>query len=148
MRTAILAGACLLLTACGTMPRDPDGTLDRVRAERSFRVGVIAGGGAPAADAMQRAFIARLAASTGARPAFVAGAAEPLLLQLEAGELDLVVGALAADTPWIARVALLEPLAEPASGQAPANSVAARNGENAWIMQLEQDLRAVKDHAR
>jgi len=143
MKWRLALCAALTLTACDRLPRDPDGTLDRVRSERRFRVGLIAAGDAPAGLERERLFLARVAEATGARPLIETGASEPLLLDLEDGGLDLVIGPLSSESPWLERVALLEPLG-PAPG--PHKAVVtpiARNGENRWIMLLEAQVRAV-----
>lgn len=127
----------LLLAACGPIPRDPEGTLDRVRASHVIRVGVVAGG----TDAEWRPLLARIAAATGARPQAKAGGLEPLLLRLEEGELDLVVGgAFAEDTPWVSRVTLGPVLHRQAKV---AHHMVARNGENTWITLIEREARAL-----
>ena len=41
IRTFLLAAA-LLVAGCDSIPADPDGTLERVRGERLFKVGLIA----------------------------------------------------------------------------------------------------------
>jgi hypothetical protein len=134
----------LTLAACDRLPMDPDSTLDRVRSERRFRVGLIATGNAPIAAAEpQRRFLARVARTTGAQPQVETGASEPLLLDLEEGALDLVIGPLSSESPWVDRVALLEPLgAAPGRHKAVVTPIA-RNGENRWIMLLEREARAV-----
>jgi len=135
--------AALMLAGCDRLPMDPDGTLDRVRAERRFRVGLIATGGSPADRRPEAAFLARIARATGARPAVKQGASEPLLLDLEDGGLDLVIGPLSSESPWVQRVALLEPLgAVPGPHEVQVTPIA-RNGENRWIMLLEREARAV-----
>lgn len=40
VRLAACAVLLLLLAACGSIPQDPDGTLDRVRSSGEIRVGV------------------------------------------------------------------------------------------------------------
>jgi len=139
--------AALTLAACDRLPMDPDGTLDRVRTERRFRVGLIAA--APQADRRpERAFIARIARATGARPMVKQGASEPLLLDLEDGGLDLVIGPLSSESPWVERVALLEPLgAVPGPHEVQVIPIA-RNGENRWITLLEREARAVAAGAK
>jgi hypothetical protein len=132
----------LLVAGCANYPRDPAGTLDRIRAERVFRVGIIAGDMPAAERAKVQAYLAAVSGETGARPQLSTGAAEPLLLRLKQGALDLVVGPLAADSPWLDDVSIIEPLAERREGEETvALSPIARNGENAWIMLLERAAR-------
>jgi hypothetical protein len=143
MKWLPLLFAALVLHGCGSLPRDPEGTLDRVRAQHLFRVGIIADGGDPAGDREAAAFVARVGAATGARPALRQGASEPLLLDLEAGKLDLVIGAVSPDSPWVSQVAILHPIAEPTAPQHLVVTPIARNGENKWIMLLEAEVDAV-----
>lgn len=135
----------LLLAACAALPRDTDGTLERVAREGRFTVGIVADGGdGPGAEASD--LVARVAAAAGARPVAVAGGAEPLLMRLREGGLDLVVGEFRADSPWAAEVAMLPPLAR---WEAPDGrhmiAAAARHGENRWIALLHRESRAVAD---
>jgi hypothetical protein len=132
------------LSGCGEFPRDQAGTLDRVREKKVVRVGLV-GGAAPSPHAAKlRALVERSAAAAGARPQLVQEASEPLLLKLEAGELDLVVGEFDRASPWYRRVHLLPPLARVQSGEAEIETTAAaRNGENAWIMLVEREAKAL-----
>ena len=132
----------LLLAGCSALPRDPDGTLARVERSHRFRVGLIAAPDQPL-DQRASAYVARVAQATGARPLVKRGASEPLLLDLEAGGLDLVVGPVAKDSPWRPEVAILLPLAERHGDQALQLTPIARNGENRWIMLLEREARAI-----
>lgn len=142
MKWRLAFGAALALAGCDRLPRDPDGTLDRVRSERSFRVGLIAAGDAPVGGAETKAFLGRVAAATGATPALKEGASEPLLIELEDGDLDLVVGPLSPESPWLGKVALLRPIGETLAPQHLLVTPIARNGENRWIMLLEREARA------
>jgi hypothetical protein len=134
----------ILLAGCGPFPKDPDGTLSRVRAEHVFRVGIVAPGPGPSPVGRQRAqaFLKGIAEATGAEPALSTGASEPLLARLEDGKLDLVIGALDPASPWVTRVALMPPLHEQVSlGEHYLLTPMAKNGENAWIMLLEREAR-------
>ena len=126
---------------CDSIPADPEGTLDRIRSERSFRVGLIASGDSPVGAERQRAYISRVAQATGATPRIKQGASEPLLIELEEGKLDLVIGPLSPESPWLGRVSLLEPIGETIAPQRLALTPIARNGENRWIMLLEAEAR-------
>jgi hypothetical protein len=129
LRPAVLL--CLLtLAGCADLPRDPDGTLERVRREHRFAVGLVDGATAPPV-------LGRIARETNARPVLRRGQPEPLLLELEAGRLDLVAGGrFDAKSPWSRRVTLGEPLGR--DGE----HLVARNGENAWIMLVHRAVRA------
>ncbi len=138
-----LSSMALALTACQGIPRDPDGTSDRIRQARQIRVGLV-----PAPQGLGKAEGARLLARLGdemrARPRVTAGATEPLLRALDRGELDLVLSPFAPKTPWSQMVALGPPIA--ARGQEDDRielRAAMRNGENRWIMTVEKAARAV-----
>jgi ABC-type phosphate/phosphonate transport system substrate-binding protein len=143
MKCFALLLAVLPLCGCGTFPRDPDKTLSRVSSERTFRVGLIADGQAAQLAPEAAAFLQRVSAATGAKPALRKGASEPLLLDLKAGKLDLVLGTVSPDSPWALDVAILPPLAERTAPQHLIVSPIARNGENRWIMLLEREDDAV-----
>lgn len=131
----------LAMSSCGAIPEDQSGTLLRVREEGVVRVGVISGAEAPEKELL-KALIDRSAAAAGGRPLVLEGAAEPLLVMLEAGEVDLVVGAFDKSSPWGTRVHLLPPLAtEQRGGAKIETTAAARHGENRWIMLLEREAR-------
>jgi ABC-type amino acid transport substrate-binding protein len=142
IRTFLLATALLTL-GCDAIPSDPDDTLERVRGERLFRVGLIASHAAlpdRAADLLRR-----LSRATGARAAVEPGSAESLLARLEEGGLDLVLGEFAEKSPWAAKVTLSDPIG-------PAGPIvlaaAARNGENAWIALVHREARAAASAGR
>ena len=139
-----LMTAALLIGGCGAIPQDPEGTLDRIKAERTFQVGMITSHGAPAGFDRQRLLLRRVARATGASPTLEQGAAEPLLMRLEEGQLDLVLGEVAPASPWGKRVTILPPLAEQVTRDGHVHVVAiARNGENAWISLLHREVRQV-----
>lgn len=133
---AAAAALLCMLTAssCERIPRDPEGTLSRVVADGAFRVGVVAPGPEGSDTKHYEALLNHLTQRTRAQPRLMHGPAERLLLALEEGELDLVVGEMSTQSPWRDRVSLLPPLeAQQADGESLALTVAARNGENAWI---------------
>lgn len=132
------------LGGCGDIPRDQQGTLERIRREGVVRVGMVAPAGAPQHADRLRALVDRAASSAGGRPQIMSGASEPLLLMLEAGEIDLVVGEFDRSTPWSRRVHLIPPLARESRGESEiATTAAARNGENGWIILLEREAHAL-----
>lgn len=145
MRFLTLLFAMLVtVSGCADFPRDPDGTLERIRAEGAFEVGLIA----PAADQpyqdRRQALIDRVAAATGARPLLIEDSAEALLARLRDGDLDLVLGTFHRTSPWAREVEFLPPLREyeTHSGRAQL-SAAAKMGENGWIALLYRQSRAV-----
>lgn len=139
MKLALLLGATLLMGGCDAIPADPDGTLERIRGEGRFRVGLIASTTAPLAPDRARALVDRLSRATGATAMVEEGAAETMLTRLEEGGLDLVLGEFSERSPWAPKVTVTEPIA--ARGPI-VLAAAARNGENAWISLVFQEARA------
>lgn len=108
---ALIVG--LALTACD-IPRDPEGTLQRIRGTEMV-VGateaepfVIFENGEPAAGVEVR-LVEAMAADFDAEIDWVTGSEEQLLSALEVGELDLVIGGLTSTNPWSANVTLTHP---------------------------------------
>ena len=134
-----LAAPLLLLAGCQNYPRDTESTLDRIRAEKTIRVGLIEG----KIDAPKVTdYLEKVSALARAHPRIETGGAEPLLLRLRQGDLDLVIGELAKKTPWSTDVMVIDPIAErPLGSERVALSPVARNGENRWIMLLEKAAR-------
>ncbi len=96
------------------LPRDPEGTLNRVRGG-TMRVGVFerrpwttlpANGGA---GGLEGALIAELARELGARIEWVRATESELLEALKMRELDIVIGGLTAESPWAQHVAFTKP---------------------------------------
>jgi ABC-type amino acid transport substrate-binding protein len=139
MKSSLSLAAALLLAGCGSIPADPDDSLERIRGEGRFSVGLIGSGPSAPAPEGAEALLGRLSRATGARPAVEHGSAEALLSRLEEGGLDLVIGEFAEQSPWAARVTLSEPIA--AQGRTML-AAAARNGENAWIALVHREARA------
>ena len=105
----LLAVLALLPAGCG-IPRDPEGTLERVRGG-TLRAGITASapwttleGGRPGGVEVE--LVERFAGELGARVEWVDGSEADLMAALEMRELDLVVGGLTADTPWQAKAAI------------------------------------------
>lgn len=152
-RRAWLAAAvalCLLLGlslgGCATLPRDSDESLERVRAEHVLRAGASPSRGlvaieGPSVSGPEADLVASFAAAQGAQVQWRPGGEEELMVALEAGELDVVVGGLSEESPWTDRVALTRPYAESRRGDAPFRHVlAVRRGENALLTALETHL--------
>lgn len=139
IRKSILCVA-VVLGACSQIPRDQDRSLERVRQEDRFSVGVISG----SSDGERRGLVLvdHVARATGARPVIQHGSAEPLLEDLEQGRLDLVVGSMSQKSPWRARVHFLLELSHRSTDR-PAAVAMARNGENAWIAILHREAEKI-----
>ena len=101
------------LIGCG-IPRDPEGTLERVTGG-SMRVGVTAAdpftileGDEPTGGVEVR-LVEDFAASIDAEIDWVAGSEEELFGALEIRELDLVIGGITSTNPWSANVTFTHP---------------------------------------
>ena len=117
LRSAILRSAlvvvALAVSACG-LPRDPEGTLERVRGG-TMRVGVVerrpwttlpANGGA---GGLEGALVAELARELGARIQWVRSTESQLFEALKLRELDIVIGGFTDASPWAQHVAFTKP---------------------------------------
>lgn len=137
-----------LACACAEYPRDIDGTFDRVKETSILRVGYTTLRSDDASRA--KMFVTHLERYLGAHAQTSVGPVEQQLALLEAGKLDLVMGEFAEDSPWLADVALIEPLTRHHSGERMVGlAPVAANGENRWIMMLEREVRKVgKGEAR
>lgn len=137
---------CTALVACNALPRDPEGTLERVKTERRFSVGFIGQvGEEPAAGKL----VAEIGKRTGARMLPRQGDSEALLQALVEGRADLVVGQFIKDSPWQTDVAFGPVLSRSGpNGEEIELKAAVRNGENRWLMLVESASRAVSTEAR
>lgn len=143
----LLLALSLLLTACADYPRDLEGTSQTITTRKTMHIGIVAG--PTSGTARRQAFIAKLTNITGARAIIVTGSAEPLLLDVGSGKLDLVVGEFSKETPWIDEVAVIEPIDKRMVGENEIDLVPiARNGENRWVMTLEKAVRDLPTSAR
>jgi polar amino acid transport system substrate-binding protein len=138
-RRLVIVAVLAIEVAC-SLPRDADGTLERV-AGKPLRVGVIVEppwvtdtegviGGVEATLAHM------IASDVGAREVTWVRAPEHALMEaLHERRLDLVIGGLTADSPWSDQVALTRPYAE-VNGKP--HVLAAPPGENAWLVRIER----------
>ena len=155
----VLLVLALLPAGCG-IPRDPEGTLERVRGG-TLRAGITASapwttleGGRPGGVEVE--LVERFAGELGARVEWVDGSEADLMAALEMRELDLVVGGLTADTPWQAKAAITRSyattrvvVAVPSSQPVPEDiaglRVAVEDGtEEAGILEDKTDAIAVR----
>lgn len=135
----LLVTLCLALVGCDRLPRDPEGTLDRITATHRMVIG-LAGPNDPAAARL----VAALARETGATPVLRGGSLEPLIVELDAGRIDVIVAEVTKGTPWKMLVAPGPPLATRGSGKERLELRALiKNGENRWIMLVERASRDV-----
>lgn len=134
----LLAG---LLAGCDGYPRDPEGTTERVQQSGTLRGGLVATGNGP--EDSEREFAERIAgeAGGGAEVELEVGSAETLLRKLKNGELDLVVGYFADNSPWKSKVAFTKPkAATEAESKVPVLRAAVRRGENRWLILVERSV--------
>jgi hypothetical protein len=128
------------LVACDALPRDPDGTLDRVRASHVINVGFAGAEMPPQA----RRLLKTLARQNGARIQLTQGSLEPLIVALDGDRIDLVIAETAKRTPWKTLVAPGPPLLGRGEGDDRVEWRALmKNGENRWIMHIEAASRAI-----
>ena len=144
----------LLSTAACNLPRDPGGTLDRVRGG-TMRVGMVvdtpwvtdSGDGA---GGIERTIVNELARELGATVEWHRGPAERLLEALHDRDLDLVIGGFTASSPWKQHVSLTKPyytdttVVKGKKKEEP-HAVAVAPGENAWQVRVEQVLRGKRN---
>lgn len=150
----------LVLGGCGTIPRDPDGTLERVRAEQVLRVGasesadrVEINSDAPSntdsdegqVSGSEADLVTGFAEEIGAQVEWTVGGETELVAAMERGELDVLIGGLLSDSPWADTVAVTRPYAESTdpAGATVKHVLAVPLGENAMLVALERYLDAV-----
>lgn len=139
----------LLVASCGDFPRDPEGTLERVRTQGSFRVGLITANEEGGSAREVANLLASIGQRTGARPEVMQGDGEPMLDRLEQGELELVIGRFEKRSPWARLVTIGPPLRIEKQGKAEFHlAPVMRNGENAWITLVEREVRALSPQAQ
>jgi len=116
---AVFLGAFSLLTSCDDFPKDPEGTLNRVRGG-VMRVGISENppwtwlaNGQPRGVEVQLA--EALARDLNARIEWVPGSETQLMQGLRNFELDLVIAGLVEGSPWTGRVGFTEPYIRTAS---------------------------------
>lgn len=130
---SILLPVVLGVAGCD-LPRDPDGTLQRVRGGE-IRIGLV---GPDPAAAAARAAASAFAGDLRARPVFVRGDSHDLVEQMRQGRLDLIA-ALPAETPFKARIGLSR--SYPAAAE-PGRDLAwgVPRGENAFLGAVDRFL--------
>lgn len=144
MRYSVFCVVTLACLGCG-LPRDADGTLDRVRGH-VLRAGVAAhppwdSVTAGQVGGIEPRLVDDLARGLGARAVFRVGSESELLEALEHKELDVVAAGLHDDSPWKGRVALTRPY-HTDSRRGIRYVMATPLGENGWLVHVERFLAA------
>lgn len=151
--SAVLSSA---LAACSlpAIPADPDGTLDRVRADGLLRAGASANpprvvvtpsNEAPVGPEVD--LVEGFADDLGVRVEWTVGGESELVGHLEDGAVDVVVSGLLEDSPWEQRVTLTRPYAGESApdGTERRYVMATPLGENALLAALERYLDQAAD---
>lgn len=147
---AVVPGLALFLslTSCGiTIPQDPEGTLEKVTGG-ILRVGVsenaewvqLPPGGDP--EGIEPGLVEEFADTLDATIEWVPGAEHELADDLFNGELDMAIGGLGADTPWIKEAGITRPYTETTDerGKTVQHIMLVPLGENAFLLKLDQFL--------
>lgn len=143
--TVVLWAGFSAMAACGPYPRDVEGTLSSIQRTHVIHIGLIAGTDRSPNFVKAQSYIKQIAEDVGAKIELREASTEALLAEIEQGSLDLAIGEIATDSPWLPDVAIIEPIAERRVGQRSLGlSAIARNGENQWIMLLERHARNVR----
>jgi polar amino acid transport system substrate-binding protein len=139
--TATMA-LCLLTASCG-LPRDPEGTSERIASTHELRVGVT--DNPPWVDAthaepsgLEPDLVRRYAASTGARVLWTKGSESALVRSLQEHELDLVIGGFDAKTQWSSTAGPTQPFAKDADDKG--HIFLAAPGENRFLLSVDRFL--------
>lgn len=109
----LLVSLCFVAVACG-IPRDPEGTLERVTGG-TMRVGVTAAEpwvvleGDEAVGGVEVRLIEEFAAEIDAAIEWTAGSEEEILSAIELRELDLAIGGFGSTSPWASKVTFTHP---------------------------------------
>lgn len=142
---ALLLLPLLVLTGCG-VPADPDGALDRV-AGGTLRVGVSPHGEFTTVDdgevsGSEARLVEEFASSIDADVEWTVASEEALVRELEHGGLDLVIGGLTDETPWIDKAGMTRPYTEftDERGETHKLVMLVPLGENGFLVALERFL--------
>jgi polar amino acid transport system substrate-binding protein len=141
MRLLLALVLAFLLTACD-IPRDPEGTLERVTGS-NMKVGIAEHppwtflGDEPSGIEVE--LVEEFARELGAEILWVEGAESEILEQVELGRIDLAIAGLTADNPWASKASFIQPYFTAGPNE---HVMAVPHGENAWIVRLERFLRS------
>ena len=138
MRFCMLICLCLSV-GCG-MPRDPDGTLLRVRGG-TLRVGITENEPwtslADRPHGTEVELIEAFARQWDGKVVWSRDSESDLMESLGRGELDVVIGGLQSSTPWVSHASLTQPYVEHEGRKL---VMAVRQGENRLLLELDKFL--------
>ena len=148
-RLMLTIGLIFVMTGCVThYPADPNGTLDRVT-NGVLLVGatpnepfVSTEGGEPTGEEVR--LVEDFADTLNARIEWTIASEEHLVTDVEHGQLDLLIGGMTKDTEWQKKLGLTRPYKETVNeyGETEKHVMAVANGENAFLLELDQFLQA------
>jgi ABC-type amino acid transport substrate-binding protein len=131
-----------LMVSCG-LPRDPEGTSERIGSTHALRVGVSdnppwasMSGAEP--QGIEPELVRRFAASIGAKPEWTRGSETTLVKSLKQHDLDLVIGGFEKRTQWSSTAGITQPFARDSDGKQ--HVMLAAPGENRFILALDRFL--------
>ncbi|MBT2549342.1 ABC transporter substrate-binding protein [Arthrobacter sp. ISL-65] len=139
-----------LLTGCA-VPADPEGTLGNITGG-TLRVGFtesitesgewvrVVPGNDPVG--IEPELVRSFAATRGAAVEWRSGSEQDLVSDLKHGDLDLVIGGFAEDTPWSKDAGLTRPFVESTDerGKTVKHVLLVPHGENAFLLELDRHL--------
>jgi polar amino acid transport system substrate-binding protein len=144
---AVAGGLVVLaLSACASIPRDPDDTLQRVQENGVLRVGASASGDlvtyeGDAAAGREADLVTGFAETLGVQVEWTLVGETAAVAAMQRGELDVLIGGLHHDSPWSDKVSLTRPYAESTeAGETVKHVLAVPLGENAMLVRLETYL--------
>ena len=133
-------GLVILLMACSNIPADPNGTSERILSTRIFEVGIVTGSNPKDTTAI----VERIEKITGAKARVTRDETSLLTDQLEQGEIDLIIGSFAKNSPLKKSVAFSAAIGNrKVQSDQPVTRAGMPMGENRWIMLVEK---AVRNH--
>ncbi len=141
--------ALLCLAACD-LPRDPNGTMNRVRGG-TLVVGIVEGSsyaslGASEATGEDADLARRVADTFGAEPRWTRGTADQMVAALDDGAVDLAIGGIPRRAPWTTRVALTASIGGMnLGGERVERAFALPLGENRWMLEVNRVVRRRED---
>lgn len=151
---AAMAVALTLALATGCdgirIPQDPEGTFERVSGGE-LRVGASAEEGRVVVDGDDVSgpladLVEGFAESIDADVEWSVGSEESLVTRIEEGELDLAIGGMTGQTPWVDRVAVTREFPDLPGVDGPVVMLA-RLGENRFVSALETYLEEQQQEA-